>query len=83
LLVDSRKQKKKVQIHTQLSMVSTTLINTEVEMSDLSFIMSEINKSFGANCQGRAQGGLYLKGLASARVLCPFPEYVPCISGSV
>ncbi|KAG1803030.1 uncharacterized protein BJ212DRAFT_1304746 [Suillus subaureus] len=44
LLVDSRKQKKKV----QMSMVLATLTNTEVEILDLSFTMPETDKSFGA-----------------------------------
>ncbi|KAG2347599.1 hypothetical protein BDR05DRAFT_945328 [Suillus weaverae] len=31
----------------------------------------------------RAQGGLIQRGLASARALCPLPEYVPLISEEV
>ncbi|KAG2344987.1 hypothetical protein BDR05DRAFT_946963 [Suillus weaverae] len=34
-----------------------------------------------ANCH--AQGGLIQRGLASARVLCPLPEYMPLISEEV
>jgi hypothetical protein len=29
------------------------------------------------NCQGRAQGYRIRRALASARALCPFPEYCP------
>ncbi|KAG1801846.1 uncharacterized protein BJ212DRAFT_1304991 [Suillus subaureus] len=44
LLVDSRKQKKKV----QMSMVSAMLTDTEVEILDSSFTMPDTNKSFSA-----------------------------------
>ncbi|KIK34745.1 hypothetical protein CY34DRAFT_17504 [Suillus luteus UH-Slu-Lm8-n1] len=64
LLVDSRKQKKKAQgqkgqgrkagrahktqPRAQMSMVSASLTDTEVEMSDSSFTTPETDKSFGA-----------------------------------
>ncbi|KAG1809621.1 uncharacterized protein BJ212DRAFT_1484322 [Suillus subaureus] len=44
LLVDSRKQKKRV----QMSMALAMLTNTEVEILDSSFTMPETDKSFGA-----------------------------------
>ncbi|KAG2030176.1 hypothetical protein BDR03DRAFT_1017439 [Suillus americanus] len=75
----ARDRAKKMQMQPPAKQNSSIPATTSSPLDDRSFYLQEISSNM-ANFKTGAQGGRDLKGLASARALCPLPEYVPLIS---